>query len=221
MVVLTIDVGGLAQVYPNTIWVNHDGSYLRPGQPASGQPEAFEAFPGLAEILAEGKPALWKGRQGRQLLWVPMFLTEDGFPLWVGRVVDPSPLDAFRNELIVRVLTIIAMLVMAVMVLARWIAARVEQFGHELLGGIQGILHDGQPLRFSWRGPRELRELGEQLTELAATHTKHLRAARAHTRELEQSNRSRSFWPMSAMNCARRSIPSCCCRSCSAPRTMA
>ena len=192
VVVLTIDVGGLAQFYRNTLWVNHDGSYLRPGQPASGQPEAFETFPGLAAIFAEGKLALWKGGQGRQMLWVPMFLTEDGFPLWVGRVVDPSPLDAFRNELIVRVLTIIAALVLAVMVLARWIAARVEHFGHELLGGIQRILRDGQPLRFSWTGPRELRELGERLTELAATHAEHLHAARAHTRELERSNRYKS-----------------------------
>lgn len=192
VVVLTIDVGGLAQFYRNTLWVNHDGSYLRPGQPASGQPEAFETFPGLAAIFAEGKLALWKGGQGRQMLWVPMFLTEDGFPLWVGRVVDPSPLDAFRNELIVRVLTIIAVLVLAVMGLARWIAARVEHFGHELLGGIQRILHDGRPLRFSWTGPRELRELGERLTELAATHAEHLRVARAHTRELEQSNRYKS-----------------------------
>jgi signal transduction histidine kinase/CheY-like chemotaxis protein len=192
VVVLTIDVGGLAQFYRNTLWVNHDGSYLRPGQPASGQPEAFETFPGLEAIFAEGKLALWKGGQGRQMLWVPMFLTEDGFPLWVGRVVDPSPLDAFRNELIVRVLTIIAVLVLAVMGLARWIAARVEHFGHELLGGIQRILRDGQPLRFSWFGPRELRELGERLTELAATHAEHLRVARAHTRELEQSNRYKS-----------------------------
>ncbi|MBK1653667.1 hybrid sensor histidine kinase/response regulator [Allochromatium vinosum] len=192
VVVLTIDVGGLAQFYRNTLWVNHDGSYLRPGQPASGQPEAFETFPGLAAIFAEGKLALWKGGQGRQMLWVPMFLTEDGFPLWVGRVVDPSPLDAFRNELIVRVLTIIAVLVLAVMGLARWIAARVEHFGHELLGGIQRILRDGQPLRFRWTGPRELRELGERLTELAATHAEHLYAARAHTRELERSNRYKS-----------------------------
>jgi signal transduction histidine kinase/CheY-like chemotaxis protein len=192
VVVLTIDVGGLAQTYRDTLWVNHDGSYLRPGQPAGGRPEAFETFPGLAAIFDEGKLALWKGGQGRQMLWLPMFLTEDGFPLWVGRVVDPSPLDAFRNELIVRVLTIIAVLVLVVMVLARWIAARVEHFGHELLGGIRRILSDGQPLRFSWAGPRELRELGERLTELAETQAEHLRLARAHTRELEQSNRYKS-----------------------------
>ncbi|MBK1716252.1 hybrid sensor histidine kinase/response regulator [Thiocystis violacea] len=192
VVVLTIDVGGLAQSYRDTLWVNHDGSYLRPGQPANGQPEAFETFPGLAEMFVEGKLALWKGRQGRQMLWVPMFLTEDGFPLWVGRLVDPSPIDAFRDELIVRVLSIILLLVLVVMVVARSIAKRLEHFGHELTGGIGRILRDGHPLRFSWGGPREIRELGEQLTALAETHAEHLRSAQAHTRELEKSNRYKS-----------------------------
>jgi signal transduction histidine kinase/CheY-like chemotaxis protein len=192
VVVMTIDVGGLAQFYRDTLWVNHDGSYLRPGQPASGQPEAFDAFPGLAEIFAGGTLAVWKGRQGRQLLWVPMFLTENGVPLWVGRAVDPSPIDEFRDALIVRVLSIIFLLVLVVMVLARWIAARAEHFGKELRGGIGQVLRDGRPLRFSWRGPREIRELGEQLTALAQTHAEHLRTAQAHTRELEKSNRYKS-----------------------------
>lgn len=195
-VVLAIDVGGLAQFYRDTLWVNQDGSYLLPSQPANGQanrqPEAFAAFPGLAEIFAEGNLALWKGPQGRQMLWLPMFLTEAGLPLWVGRAVDPSPIDAFRNELMVRVLSIIFLLVAVVMVLARWIATRAERFGQELTGGIGHILRDGRPLRFSWRGPREIHELGEQLTTLAETHAEHLRAAQAHARELEISNRYKS-----------------------------
>ncbi len=191
-VVLTIDVGGLAQFYRDTLWVNQDGSYLRPNQPASGKPEAFEAFPGLAKIFAEGKLALWKGDQGRQMLWLPMFLTEDGLPLWVGRAVDPSPIDAFRDELMIRVLSIIFLLVVVVMVLARWIAKRAEHFGQELTGGIGHILRDGRPLRFSWRGPREIHELSEQLTTLAETHAKHLQTTQAHARELEKSNRYKS-----------------------------
>lgn len=192
LVVMTIDVGGLAQFYRDTLWVNHNGSYLRPGQPASGQPEAFETFPGLAEIFAGGTLALWTGRQGRQLLWVPMFLTEDGYPLWVGRAVDPSPIEAFRDALVIRVVSIILVLVVVVMVLARIIAARAERFGRELKQGLGQILRDGQPLSFDWSGPREIRELGEQLTVLARTHADHIQVARAHTRELERSNRFKS-----------------------------
>ncbi len=192
LVVMGIDVGGLAQFYRDTVWVNQDGSYLRPGQPAGELPDAFKDFPGLEEIFSQGTLALWRGPRGQQFLWVPMFATENGRPLWVGRAVDPSPLDNFRNALMIRVLTIIFILVLVVLVLARWIARRVERFGQELTGGVGRILRDGEPLRFHWGGPREIRELGDQLTALAQTHAEHLRTGREHTRALERSNRYKS-----------------------------
>lgn len=192
LVAMGIDVGGLAQFYRDTVWVNQDGSYLRPGQPSGGQPEAFKDFPGLPEIFTKGDLALWKGPGGRQFLWVPMFVTEDGRPLWVGRAVDPSPIDAFRDALMVRVLSIIFVLVAAVLICARAIASRMERFGQELTGGVGQILRDGLPLRFRWRGPREIRRLADQLSALAQTHAEHLQSAREHTRELERSNRYKS-----------------------------
>lgn len=192
LVVMSIDVGGLAQFYHDTFWVNSNGSYLRPGQPISEEPEAFADFPDLAEIFAAGKLALWKDNQGRQLIWVPMFLTEEALPLWVGRAVDPSPIDSFRNLLIGRVLTVVLPMTLLVMIMARWIAARAEQFGHALAKGLGGVLRDGERTRFDWRGPREVKELGEQLTTLAETYAAHLQAAQEHTRELEQSNRYKS-----------------------------
>jgi signal transduction histidine kinase/CheY-like chemotaxis protein len=192
LVVMTIDVGGLAQFYSDTLWVNDNGGYLRPGEPISDEPEAFADFPGLNEIFAEHQLALWKGQHGDQLLWVPMFLTEDGHPLWVGRRVDPSPIESFRNALILRVLTIVLLMILVVMITARWFAARAEQFGQVLTKGLGRVLRDGEGMRFDWKGPREVRELGDQLTALAETHVEHLRAAREHTRELEKSNRYKS-----------------------------
>jgi signal transduction histidine kinase/CheY-like chemotaxis protein len=192
LVVLTLDVGGLAQFYRDTLWVNDNGSYLRPGRPISEEPEAFADFPGLAEIFAAGKLALWKDNRGKQLIWVPMFLTENGHPLWVGRSVDPSPIESFRNALIVRVATIVLPMIFLVMIMARWIAARVEHSGQTLAEGLGRVLRDGETVRFDWKGPRELKELGEQLTRLAEVHVEHLQAAREHTRELEQSNRYKS-----------------------------
>ncbi len=192
LVVMSIDVGGLAQFYRDTLWVNNNGSYLRPGQPISEEPEAFADFPGLAGIFAAGKLALWKDNQGRQLIWVPMFLTEEALPLWVGRAVDPSPIESFRNALIGRVLTVVLPMTFLVMLMARWIAARAERFGHTLTKGLSEILRDGEHIRFDWKGPREVKELGEQLTALAETHVAHLHAAQEHTRELEQSNRYKS-----------------------------
>ncbi len=192
LVVLTIDVGGLAQFYRDTLWVNHNGSYLHPGLPMSDQPEAFQDFPGLQQIFAKNKLALWKGPQGEQFLWVPMFITENAEPLWVGRKVDPSPIDNFRNALILRVLGIVLLLLLVITGMARWIAKRVEHFGKELTLGLRRVVRDGERIQFDWQGPQELRELGQQLSALAEQHVAHLRAAREHTRALERSNRYKS-----------------------------
>ncbi|ESQ17488.1 MAG: response regulator [Thiohalocapsa sp. PB-PSB1] len=192
LLLMSIDVGGLAQFYRDTLWVNNNGSYLRPGKPFGEEPGAFQDFPGLEQIFADAKLALWKGNDGQQLLWVPMFLTEDAEPLWVGRQVDPSPLEEFRNALIARVLTIVLLLVVVVLLIARWLASRAERFGHELISGIATILGDGEPKRFAWSGPREVHELGNQLNALARTHAEHIATDRQHTRQLEQSNRYKS-----------------------------
>ena len=192
LVAMTIDVGGLAQFYRDTLWVNNNGSYLRPGRPIGEEPEAFNDFPGLARIFAEGQLALWRNERGEQILWVPMFLTEDAVPLWVARQVDPSPLAEFRNAIVVRVASIVLALIVVVMILARSIAARAERFGQELTNGIGRVLRDGEGMRFAWRGPREIRDLGEQLSALAQTHVEHLRVAQEHTEELERSNRYKS-----------------------------
>jgi signal transduction histidine kinase/CheY-like chemotaxis protein len=196
LLLMTIDVGGLAQYYRDTLWVTDAGSYLRAGEPLSDAATAFEDFPGLHAIFEEGKLALWKNASGLPLLWVPMFLTEDGVPLWVGRPVDPSPIEQFRDALMARVLSIILVLVLVVLLMARWLANRAEHFGQELTSGIESILRASEPQgadkRFDWQGPHEVRALGRQLNALAQNHAEHIATERQHTRELEQSNRYKS-----------------------------
>jgi signal transduction histidine kinase/CheY-like chemotaxis protein len=192
LLLMTIDVGGLAQYYRDTLWLTNDGSYLRAGESLSEAAAAFADFPGLEAIFADGNLALWKNPNGPPLLWVPMFLTENGEPLWVGRPVDPSPIEQFRDAMMVRVLSIILVLVLVVLLMARWLANRAERFGQELTSGIESILLDREPQGFNWDGPREVRELGRQLNALSHSHAEHLATEREHTRELEQSNRYKS-----------------------------
>ncbi|KAA6186589.1 response regulator [Thiohalocapsa marina] len=192
LLLMTIDVAGLAQFYRDTLWVNDAGSYLRPGKPISNQSRAFTDFPGLEQIFAEDKLALWRGGEGPPLLWVPMFMTEDAAPLWVGRPVDPSPLEDFRDALILRVLSIVLILVLTVMGIAHWLASRAERLGQELTSGIETILRNTDTRRFDWGGPREVRALASQLNALARTHAEHVASERQHTRQLEQSNRYKS-----------------------------
>ncbi len=190
-VVMNLDVGGMARAYRDTLWVNNDGTYLVPPVPGHANTRAFEDFPGLESIFTKGTLDLWEG-DWRQVIWVPLFVTERGEPLWVGRRVDPSPLAAFRNALTLRVLTIVLALIVAVLLVARWFAVRVDRFGQELTAGISRVLESNERVNFSWRGPRELQALGENLSRLAETHAHHIHSLRRHARELEESNRYKS-----------------------------
>ncbi len=191
-VVMNVNLAGMAQFYRNTLWVNQDGSFLRPGETDRRQGEAFRDFPGLKTIFEERKLSIWKGPRGEQFFWVPMFLTEDAEPLWVGRPVDPSPITAFRNALIVRVLSIVFVVIVVLLLVARWVAVRLERFGQRLTDEVGRVLREDAPIRFAWGGPRELRALGDQLTALAKTHADHVRALRTHAEELERSYRYKS-----------------------------
>ncbi len=190
-VVINIDVGGMARAYRNTHWVTSNGVYLEERLEGSNQAKAFEDYNGLREILQAGNLALWEGL-GQQVIWVPLFPTEGSGPLWVGRQVDPSPLDEFRNVLINRVMAIVLISLVILLLVARWIALRAEQFGNKLRDGVGKVLREDAPVRFDWRGPKEFKSLGEQLTALAETHAQQAEAERQHARQLEESNRYKS-----------------------------
>jgi signal transduction histidine kinase/CheY-like chemotaxis protein len=190
-VVINIDVGGMARAYRNTLWVTNDGSYLEQRLRGVRKAQAFEDFSGLQGQFREGKLTLWEG-QGRQVIWIPLFTTEGSGPLWVGRPVDPSPLDKFRNILISRVMTIVLIALVILLMVARWIALRAEQFGERLREGMERILRQDESVRFDWRGSSEIKQLGEQLTELAETHAKQAQQQRQHALQLEESNRYKS-----------------------------
>jgi signal transduction histidine kinase/CheY-like chemotaxis protein len=191
-VVVTLDVAGLAHRYRNTLWVNSDGSYLQPIGLPRRPTTAFDDFPGLREQFATNDLVLWKGPKGRQVMWVPLLRTVSGDPLWVGRPVDPSPLAAFQQALSLRVLSIILALTVVIWLLARRFALRAERFGRELTDGLRCVLEEDKAVRFGWRGPRELRELGDTLSRLAEQHVRNNRNLRAHAREMEEANRYKS-----------------------------
>ena len=191
VVAITLDIAGLVRRDDKTLWVHDDGRYLqlpdRPGRPGN----AFEDFPGLQEKFQENRIALWE--QGDQrAIWVPMFRTVDGRTLWVGRPVDGQPLQAFRTEIIIRVLLIVLALVVFQFMVARWITRRAENIGKQLTEGVQETLQSDKPVKFDWSGSPELRQLANDLTRLSETHASQTRNLRAHARELEATNRYKS-----------------------------
>ncbi|MEN8168420.1 MAG: ATP-binding protein, partial [Pseudomonadota bacterium] len=190
-VLVNIDVGGMARAYRNTHWVTDDGAYLQERLTGEERPAAFDDFAGLEQIFASGKLALWEGQAG-QVIWVPLFMTEDSGPLWLGRSVDPSPVSQFRNNLIIRVLTIALVALGIVLLSARLFATSISRFGQVLTERIGRVLRQNESVRFDWRGPREIRVLGRELTTLAETHARHTREQRRYAKQLEESNRYKS-----------------------------
>lgn len=190
-VLITIDVGGIARYYRDTFWVHNSGVFLEYAGAGSSKGSAFEQFPGLQEIFSQGKLALWKGDH-RQIIWIPLFRTEQSGPLWVGRAVDPSPIAQFRNAMSLRVLSIVFILILAIWFASRWMAKRVERLSNDLISRLQKVLESNQEVTFDWNGPIELKQLGDNLSRLAAEHSRNARNLRSHAQKLEESNRYKS-----------------------------
>jgi signal transduction histidine kinase/CheY-like chemotaxis protein len=190
-VIVYLDMGGLANAYRGNYWVHSDGRYL--GEVGSSQSvrKAFDDFPGLEQLFARGELDLWKYR-GQQVIWVPLFSTENEGPLWVGRSVDPSPLAQLLQTIYLRVAIIAAGLLVVVFIVARLIAVRTEKLGHELTDGISRVLEHNEAVNFAWKRPEELHQLGTNLTRLANTHLEHNRALHDYAEELEATNRYKS-----------------------------
>jgi len=191
VVIVYLDVGGLASAYRGIYWAFSDGRYLDADGSHAGDSSAFTDFPGLKELFAKGELGLWEYK-GQQALWVPLFATEKSGPLWVGRSVDPSPIVKLRNTIEYRVVTIVLGLLVVVLVIARWIAVRAERLGHDLTEGISRVMERNEVVRFAWRRPEELHELGQNLTRLAETNAEHSKALLDYARELEETNRFKS-----------------------------
>ncbi len=188
MVVITVDPGGLARAYRDTLWVKNDGSYLYTSRKSPAR-KAFEDFPGLDEIFQRGRIGLWTDDEDHRMFWVPMFRTESNEPLWVGRIVDESPLAGLRNSLLITVAIVFLLVLIGVSLLAKWFADRLDRISKELGNGVHRIVENNEEVKFSWNKPHELHILAGNLTRLASTHARNNRNLRTHTRQLEQSNR--------------------------------
>ena len=149
VVIVYLDMGGLANAYRGIYWAHSDGRYLSAagGGVSDTTSTAFKDFQGLDEIFKKGKLDLWEF-EGQQVLWVPLFDTVDAGPLWVGRSVDPSPITQLRNAIQGRVAIIAIGLLLVVFVVARLIAIRAERLGHELTDGISQVLEGDEPVDF-------------------------------------------------------------------------
>jgi len=123
---------------------------------------------------------------------VPLLRTEDNRPLWVGRRVDPSPIAEIRWAMSWRVLSLMFVLSLIILFLARRFAHRAEELDTELTKNISYILEQDKAVDIKWGGPHEIQELANKLNELSRIHQKNTSRLKAHAKEMEESNRYKS-----------------------------
>lgn len=195
-VVINLDVSGLAQAFRDILWVYQNGKYFKGVGESQEGSTAFSDFPDLDRLFAAGNLGLWKGEyQGhdnRQAIWVPLFPTTGSGPLWVGRLVDSSPLDRFRQNLELRTAGIMFAMIVLVFIVAQLFANRAVRLQESFTNGIARMLDEDKPVKFAWSIPREAQVLSEKLTTLSARHAKNSGDLRDYARELEKTNRYKS-----------------------------
>lgn len=192
VVVINLDIGGLARAFQGILWAHDNGRYLREVGANEAASTAFADFPGLDALFKAGNLNLWKGEDGQEAIWIPLFATSDSGPIWVGRFFDSSPLDTFRQNLELRTVGILFAMVLLVFIVAYRFANRAEKIQASLTGGIARMLEEDKPVTFDWTGPREVRALGDKLTTLSETHAKNRGDLRDYAEKLEKSNRYKS-----------------------------
>ncbi|MCP4993400.1 MAG: response regulator [Gammaproteobacteria bacterium] len=191
-VVINLDVSGLARVFRDILWVHHSGRYFRGVGASEDGATAFTDYPGLNRLFEAGNLGLWRGENERQAIWVPLFPTTDSGPLWVGRLVDSSPLDTFRKNLELRTAGIMLAMVVMIFIVAQVFANRAVKLQASFTDGIARMLDEDKPVTFDWPSPREARALAEKLTTLSERHAKNSGDLRDYARELEKTNRYKS-----------------------------
>ncbi len=190
-IIMTIDVTDFAAHHQDTIWVRNDGKYLF-SKDISDHHSAFDDYAGIESKFQQAEYFLWADTTGQQTIWVPMLQTDQDQPLWVGRRVDPSPISEIQFAISWRVIAIMLLLVIIVLYLSHRFARRAEKLDHDLTDGITSMLEDNQAVKFNWKGPQEVQELGQKLSQLSAIHAQNTERALNHARELEASNRYKS-----------------------------
>ncbi len=191
-VVINLDVSGLARVFKDILWVHHNGRYFRGEGASEDGSTAFTDYPGLNRLFEAGNLGLWRGENERQAIWVPLFPTTDSGPLWVGRLVDSSPLDTFRKNLELRTAGIMLVMVVMIFIVAQVFANRAVKLQASFTNGIARMLDEDKPVKFDWSSPREARALAERLTTLSERHAKNSGDLRDYAQELEKTNRYKS-----------------------------
>ncbi len=204
VMVMRIDLSQFLRDYTSSFWVTGDGQYLRgciieDADAARSNGElscnAFAEFPSLTRELNGDDPVILKNNRDEKVAWLPIiFNTRDKAVMWVGSRVDESATKQWKFFLLINVIGVIAAMAVVVFLSASWIAARIDRLRRDLLSGLETIINREKKVVFDWNGPREIKSLARDLTQLAAHYSTNCEARnRAQAALLESEDKFRSL----------------------------
>ncbi|MBA3007126.1 MAG: PAS domain S-box protein [Proteobacteria bacterium] len=206
VLMMRIDMSTFLENFKNSLWVTENGTYLKgcqldlkgrkiyEGIGKIGDCNAFEEFPGLKNEGWKGDPLILKDRHNNKIAWMPLiFHVEKQAVMWVGTVVDESAIESWKFSLMLNVVVVICMMSLLVFFAANWITVRIDAIQKDLLVGLDNIINNEKKVVFDWKGPAELKGLGDDLTSFASRYTDTCEArmvAEAALRESEDKFRN-------------------------------
>jgi signal transduction histidine kinase/CheY-like chemotaxis protein len=120
------------------------------------------------------KPGLTHGKGGRVVRLSPIFVGENGVQnLWMASGTVDGDTVMWVNEWRQQLAVLLCVLVGLVIALAVKMGSLMEAFTTELTVAFRNLLHDKRPMEFSWSGTVELKNLGEELTQLSDEYLEH------------------------------------------------
>ncbi len=190
--VMRIDLSRFLGGYLDSHWLSGSGEFLR-GCTANGQNdritcESFAASPALRGPVDPGRPVRIRDAAGRRVAWLPIvFNPRQKALMWIGSVIDESSTLQWKRFLLGNVVAVISVMVLLVFGLASWMAARIDSLRKDLLHGLNAIVDREKTVHFSWKGPREIRELAADLTDFSSCYATNCEARNRARDALKES----------------------------------
>jgi PAS domain S-box-containing protein len=179
-----INLSSFLKNYKNGLWL--DAEQLVPVHQSIQGENKISSIPGKKSFAAN-TPFVWADSENTKTAWLPISLA-DGKPLiWIGTSVDVSKSRQWKRSLIINIIWIVGSLTVIVFIIAQRLAAHADSIKEDILSGLDRILNKKEAVQFNWNGPRELRDLANELTSVSEKFSHANQARKQAEQELQQS----------------------------------
>lgn len=165
LVIAQVNLTTFLQDFNDSLWLltNRQVLYAPSDIPPYTPPPAIaEDFSRPVDI------SIIESSTGNQVAWLPLSFNPDHRPLlWIASPVDQSASLAWKTAITRNIFLIVTITVVMVFGIAHFIASRLVTIKNEIVDGLDRILNHDEPVRFSWNGPQELKNLAHDLTGMA------------------------------------------------------